>query len=424
MFDDILVENYFKTGFSRNALIVYVVQPFLDMKAVCENMKNAEAMIMAKLLLEMGYNVDIINTGYTGNLDEGKYDFVIGFGRVFDDLCTRMEEARLKICCQPEEQPQGLRVYAQNLRRKLYHAAAKNGQLQIKIQFLNGGLANQVFQYLFARYYELSHPGQVMYLDDSYFANHTVHNGYELEKVFGLHPHMLSSCFSEEEWTEFIEERKNGKSIPTIFEEHYGRMSMIAETDNQSFNPFEGEIVRLGCNEYDPQIMDVSGNIYYHGYWINKNWFMAYQDIFRKELTFPPIPQGDQNEYYLKKIQNCNSLAIHVRRGDYVTTGHAAAPEVYYQICRIYIDKYSNDWEVFLFSDDVEWCRQHEEELGLRMFAGICYVEGNVHGNNFRDMQLMKECKGMIVSQSAFCYLAALLRENKDYVLNPVEREL
>ena len=45
----------------------------------------------------------------------------------------------------------------------------------MKIQFLNGGLANQAFQYIFARYYELSHPGEQMYMDDSYFALNTVH---------------------------------------------------------------------------------------------------------------------------------------------------------------------------------------------------------------------------------------------------------
>lgn len=80
----------------------------------------------------------------------------------------------------------------------------------MKIQFLNGGLANQAFQYIFARYYELSHPGEVMYLDDSYFALNTVHNGYELEKVFGLNPHMLSECFDEEIWNYILEERRGG----------------------------------------------------------------------------------------------------------------------------------------------------------------------------------------------------------------------
>ena len=39
----------------------------------------------------------------------------------------------------------------------------------MKIQFLNGGLANQAFQYIFTRSYELARPGEVIYMDDSYF---------------------------------------------------------------------------------------------------------------------------------------------------------------------------------------------------------------------------------------------------------------
>ena len=82
----------------------------------------------------------------------------------------------------------------------------------MRIQFLNGGLANQTFQYIFARYYELA-KGEPMYLDDSYFALHTVHNGYELEKVFGIKPHMLSDCFDEEVWGFMLEERKREKAF-------------------------------------------------------------------------------------------------------------------------------------------------------------------------------------------------------------------
>ena len=62
----------------------------------------------------------------------------------------------------------------------------KKGVTFMKIQFLNGGLANQAFQYIFARYYELAYPGESMYMDDTYFALNTVHNGYELERVFGI----------------------------------------------------------------------------------------------------------------------------------------------------------------------------------------------------------------------------------------------
>ena len=80
----------------------------------------------------------------------------------------------------------------------------------MKIQFLNGGLANQAFQYIFARHYELSQSGDIMYLDDSYFAIHTVHNGYELERVFGIKAHMLSECFDKAVWEFILEEKKKG----------------------------------------------------------------------------------------------------------------------------------------------------------------------------------------------------------------------
>ncbi len=83
-------------------------------------------------------------------------------------------------------------------------------------------------------------------MDDSYFALHTVHNGYELEKVFGIRPHMLSSCFDEAVWNAVLEGRKQGKSVPQIFCENQIEIQMITEAGNYSdFNPFEGEIFRI-----------------------------------------------------------------------------------------------------------------------------------------------------------------------------------
>lgn len=55
----------------------------------------------------------------------------------------------------------------------------------MKIQYLNGGLANQVFQYIFVRYAELTYPDCGLWIfDDSFFFTTHVHNGYELDKVF------------------------------------------------------------------------------------------------------------------------------------------------------------------------------------------------------------------------------------------------
>ena len=57
----------------------------------------------------------------------------------------------------------------------------------MKIQYLNGGLANQVFQHIFVRFAEITYPNSgPWFFDDSLFFVNNVHNGYELENVFGL----------------------------------------------------------------------------------------------------------------------------------------------------------------------------------------------------------------------------------------------
>ena len=295
----------------------------------------------------------------------------------------------------------------------------------MKIQFLNGGLANQAFQYIFAKYYELSHPGEVMYMDDSYFALNSVHNGYELEKVFGIKPHMLSSCFDEDVWEFILEERKNGKSIPRILCENDIPFTMLSEVgeDYKTFNPFEGPVKYIQCNEYRPEILDLPGDIYYHGYWINKGWFAGYRENFLKEFRFPEITASPNMEY-LHRIQHTDSVSIHIRRGDYVTLGWAIPPEIYRKLVQAFLAGVSGRWELFVFSDDIAWCRENRSELGFDAFEHVTYVEGNNHGKNYIDLQLMSQCKGMIMSNSAFCYLAALLNTKMIGYINPTSREI
>lgn len=295
----------------------------------------------------------------------------------------------------------------------------------MKIQFLNGGLANQAFQYIFAKYYELSHPGEAMYMDDSYFALNNVLNGYELEKVFGIKPHMLSSCFDEEVWEFILEERRGGKSVPQILCENDISFIMLSEVGqgHKSFNPFEGTVKYIPCNEYHPEVLDMSGDIYYHGYWINKGWFARYRENFLKEFKFPELTDS-LNLEHMRRIQCTNSVSIHIRRGDYVTLGWAMTPEFYPQLVQAFLARVPGKWDLFVFSDDIAWCRENQSELGFNAFKHVTYVEGNTDGKNYIDMQLMSQCKGMIMSNSAFCYLAALLNTRRTVCINPTTREV
>lgn len=294
----------------------------------------------------------------------------------------------------------------------------------MKIQFLNGGLANQVFQYLFTKYYSLSHNGDIMYLDDSYFALNTVHNGYELERVFSLHPPMLSDCLDDDVWDFCLQNRLAGKSIPQILNEIGIPFVMMAEFDNyKSFNPFNGEVILLPSKEYLPEIQDYPKDTYYHGYWVHSGWFHRYEDIFLKELAFPPLV-SPKNCDIMEQIHTRHSLAVHIRRGDYVSLGWSYPADTCRQIVQDFISLYSCDWDLFVFSDDIGWCMANSNDLGFTAFHSVTYVEGNVNGNNYIDLQLMSQCKGMILSNSAFSYLAALLNPHKDCLFNPTPRPL
>ena len=61
--------------------------------------------------------------------------------------------------------------------------------------------------------------------------------------------------------------------------------------------------------------------------------------------------------------------------------GGALKPDV----CRECIDVFTKnvsakEWELFVFSEDIAWCREHREELGFERFAGVTFVEGNLQG--------------------------------------------
>lgn len=291
----------------------------------------------------------------------------------------------------------------------------------MKIQYFNGGLANQVFQYIFYRYAQLSAPGKdVWLLDDSFFFFKNQHNGYELEKVFGVKPNLLSQQFDKEAWNFFIENRKNGIGTAQTMLNMGMPVEMISEADNyKTDNPFYGNVYTIPCNGYYPEILDFPGEVvYYFGYWINKNWLARYKEQIFSELTFPPITD-EKNLAYASKIKNTLSVGVHIRRGDFVKLGWSLDTAYYHNSAGNLANSYP-ELTFFVFSDDIPWCREHADELGLSFAKEVIFIEGNVSGKNYIDLQLMTMCKGLLMSISSFSYLAALMNPNLAFFVNPV----
>lgn len=308
---------------------------------------------------------------------------------------------------------------------KAYPTDCNTYETTMRIQFLNGGLANQVFQYIFYRAAALHHPDETWFLDDSFFFVHRIHNGYELERVFGLRPALLSRFFDADVWDYMIRlKRDENLSIPEILRRNGESIRMISEMDNWSqWNPFDGSVSSIPANGFDPDIMEAPGDIvYYHGYWINREWFRMSEETLRRELVFPAltVPKDLETAQW---ISSCPSCSVHIRRGDYATLGLTLPNDVFRTMIRNMLEAVP-DLTLFVFSDDPAYCRDHADTLGLTLPRDTVYISGNSGQNAFRDMQLMSMCRNMILSNSAFCYLAALLNPALQNVVNPTDRKL
>lgn len=143
------------------------------------------------------------------------------------------------------------------------------------------------------------------------------------------------------------------------------------------------------------------------GYWQNINYISPYADDLRKQIRLN-ISYPDKVRKWSSLIHECNSVGVHVRRGDFVKLGWDKGAEYYLNGMQYFVSKYP-DIHFFLFSDDPDWCKDY------LMIENMCSV---VHMNNkdgdLYEFELLKSCKHQIISESTFGWWAAFLNENPE----------
>lgn len=294
----------------------------------------------------------------------------------------------------------------------------------MKIVIISGGLGNQLYQYTFARFLETTINEKCIMDDSCFWGDKIQHNGYEMEKVFHLKLNLLSNYFSEDVWAEMLKLRDQGISIPQQLLNNGINLTMLAEF--QDHPKFDGNIVYMPPNSIAPETLQIylntKGAFYYHGYWVRREFVWHMRKILLKELVFPDICSvpglPEINKEYAERIRESDSVAVHIRRGDFLACGRALPPEKYARAVEIMEEKHGGG-SYFIFSDDIVWCQEHAKELGLDNIKGeVVYVVGNTgNGYNYVDMQLMSMCKKMIISNSSFGAWASYLNVTPDWVV-------
>lgn len=226
-----------------------------------------------------------------------------------------------------------------------------------------GGLGNQMFQYAYARNLSLVNNTD-FYLDTSFYKNQggVTHREFTLTKFPNI--------------TMNLDIPNSLPPLQTI-------------TDNFVYDP----------NNVPTQ------NCLLSGYWQSEKYFKSSKNNIIQDFSIDNKTKQKLTKKY--PLINENNISLHIRRGDYVhqTDFHPIQGIEYYEKALDMLGDYNN---IFVFSDDITWCRNN---LG---FKNMIFVEGNV---DIEDLWLMSLCKKNIIVNSSFSWWGAYLNTSKDKVV-------
>jgi len=256
-----------------------------------------------------------------------------------------------------------------------------------------GGLGNQLF--LYALYRGLQENGKEAKLDISSYKFIKAHgSGYLIPVVFEN---------TRNEYAAPGECRRLAVYQSDLFHRALRRYGINKKT-------FVSQSRDYGSCAYSPEVLSLE-NAYLEGFFQSERYFGHIRDLLRRELVFR-VPERYPN-IYRESIMASNAVSIHVRRGDYLKNGYKRRlvfTTEYYKNAVAYIKEKVADPVFYVFSDELDWCREYFAGYG----GSFCFVQQKEEA--WFDMYLMSLCKHNIIADSSFSWWGAWLNRH-DYRL-------
>lgn len=158
---------------------------------------------------------------------------------------------------------------------------------------------------------------------------------------------------------------------------------------------------------YDDRIERLQRPVYMVGYWQTERYFAWNRARLLQDVRLRLDTAVDAG--WVQKIRGCNSVSLHVRRGDYVSSStaaqqHGTCDMAYYQQAIALLLQQQPDLEVFVFSDEPQWAADH-----LRLPAPVHIVDANPPDRGYLDLELMRGCRHHVLANSSFSWWGAWL---------------
>jgi len=173
---------------------------------------------------------------------------------------------------------------------------------------------------------------------------------------------------------------------------------------------------------FDPDALRAPQRCLLIGYWQSEKYFKNIEATIRQEFTLRIAP-GDKTQEVARAIQSCNSVCVHVRRGDFISEphtqqAHGTCSLEYYRQAAEYIAQRIPDLRFFVFSDNAQWVREN-----LALGVPITVIDhnppgdGHAPGREHEDMWLMSLCKHAVLANSSFSWWGAWLNPVRDRIV-------
>lgn len=255
---------------------------------------------------------------------------------------------------------------------------------RLKIVKLYGGLGNMLFQYAMGE--NLKHKGYCV----RYFREPGVsQTATDLERLLGK----IDYC-----------DKTDLESVGYSFSGrlHYRLMRRLWRL----FPRLKDDALIENGSGYNENYL---GYDIYDGYW--QSWRYIDPDM---TSVFDSLGRYLEDSEYLEMIKESDSVAVHVRRGDYRDAKNknlfAECNADYYKSAFDIVSTRINNPKFFVFSDDASWAKEN-----LTSFAGnICFVD---EADTLRTLGLMSRCKHSIIANSTFGWWGTWLSQNTGKVV-------
>jgi len=235
---------------------------------------------------------------------------------------------------------------------------------------LKGGLGNQLFQYATARSLALDSERKLV-VDRGWFERKQRPRSYRLNE-FVANPSTVS----------YSKVKLHQLTLASVTSSFTSATKILREPKQLQYRPFK---------------LPLTSAVLLEGYWQSPKYFEKHRNDLLN--AFKPAGHIDQSSL---TTPEANTVAVHIRRGDYITehNAHIVSPKY----VRNAMSEFGNNANFLFFSDDLSWCQDN--------FGGD-NVGFSSQPSDLMDLIQMSRCDHNIIANSSFSWWSAWLNENK-----------